>query len=380
MFRILINHTKNYTDKYVKQQTRQFAQAHRYRPNQGIRRQAKAGTNEIENESHQWDDDDISRYEGDLSNTADIYEQYKQESRTESENLKRNIVRNKYFSEKKLSFLTWAEMEQIRLLNTKDPEEWDDQKLAESFPADVSTIRKILKGKWQPKDPNRIAKHDERVRLNWKSFMNGEISDMDIDGRLKEHLQKFSTRNLNQKTDYDSVLKKEMPKPKSTEFLGIITSCKKYKDEPKQIAPDHSLPNQIVPQKPSKKERSKSDRIDSHKLYTFKPTPTTSSKVDPVNSNAEIIFGNPNGTEIKKKIDSNEQSAITVNSGGISKFETNEVQLDQNDLKLLSVASIRHRIDIPEKLFKEGATYRLEDCYYDDDGEFLYRVPGMTKL
>lgn len=37
------------------------------------------------------------------------------------------------------------------------------------------------------------------------------------------------------------------------------------------------------------------------------------------------------------------------------------------------------RIRIPKSLYKPGSTYKLNDCYYDDDGEFLYRVPGMYK-
>ncbi|XP_012284277.1 uncharacterized protein LOC105701786 [Orussus abietinus] len=34
-------------------------------------------------------------------------------------------------------------------------------------------------------------------------------------------------------------------------------------------------------------------------------------------------------------------------------------------------------IKIPRSKYKEGMTYRVKDCYYDDDGEFLYRVPGL---
>lgn len=34
-------------------------------------------------------------------------------------------------------------------------------------------------------------------------------------------------------------------------------------------------------------------------------------------------------------------------------------------------------IKISKKLYKPGMTYRINDCYYDDDGEFLYRIPGM---
>lgn len=35
------------------------------------------------------------------------------------------------------------------------------------------------------------------------------------------------------------------------------------------------------------------------------------------------------------------------------------------------------RIKIPQNVYKQGMTYRIKDCYYDDDGEFLYRIPGL---
>lgn len=366
MFRILIQQTKN----YAKQQNRQYARPHRYRPNAGVRRQDHAGTNEVESESSEWNDD-LSKFEGDLSNTSETYDEYRQESKTEREKLKQYIVRNKYFNEKKLSFLTWAEMEQIRLLNREDSVEWDEQKLAESFPADVLTIKKVLKANWQPKDAKRIVKHDEKVRLNWKSFTNGELTDMDP--KLSEHLKKFSARNLNQKIDYDNVFKKEMPKPESSEFLGIITSCKKYKEEPKQISGeqgDMKLPEETT------KETLMLGSIGSQKLFAFKPRNSNKDKHDRANDETETIFDNPIGTEIKKE-DSRQQNS-TVNPFSIAKYGMNEVQLNANDLKQLSMPSIRQHIEIPEKLLKEGATYRLGDCYYDDDGEFLYRVPGMS--
>ncbi|KAG4065824.1 hypothetical protein HA402_012502 [Bradysia odoriphaga] len=358
MFRILIKQTSN----CAKQSTRNYARSRRYISNPGIRRQVKAETNEIEYDTH-WDDD-ISKFEGNLTNTRAIYEQYRQETVEHREQLKRHIVRDKYFSEKKPTFLTWGEMEQIRLFNAKDPEEWNKHKLAESFPADVVTIQKILKAKWQPSDSKRVARHDEKVRSNWESFANGDFKEMDP--RFSEHLKKFSRRNLNTKVNYDSMLKKEMPKPESTEFVGIISSCKKYEVEPKQIS------SKSPPPKLSEKEYVTTG-IGSRKLYTFKPTSSDESGF--VSSGKETIFNNPFGTGVKPQTDSNiEDSTLSV-----TRYENNEVQLHESDLKRLSMPSIRDHIVIPPKLYKEGATYRLGDCYYDDDGEFLYSVPGMTK-
>lgn len=378
MIRILIQQAVNHT----RQQTRQYARAHRYRPNPGIRRQNIAETNEIVSDSpdsSQWDDD-LDKFEADFSDTRDTYEQYRQETKSEGENLRHKIVRDKYFNEKKLSFLTWAEMEQIRKLHVDDPEEWNLQKLSESFPADEMTIKKIVKRKWQPKDSKRIDKYDEIVRSNWKSFINGEI---DLDPMFSKHLMKFSQRNLNIKNNYDNILKKELPKPKRTEFLSIITSCKNYKEEPKQISSSQTLkiPSNLEDEskiEDFESERPKrSERIVSRKLYTFKQS-TTNTEVS-VGREAEVIFDNPSGTGIKKQIESNEKKA-SVNPFDTSKYKNDEIQLDQRDLKELSRPSIREHIDIPLHLFKEGATYRLDDCYYDDDGELLYRVPGMTGL
>lgn len=361
MFRILIKQTKNCSTLPI----RQYARGRRSDP--GIRRQALAETNEIEYETH-WDDD-LSKYEGDLTNSSATYQQYRQESVEERENLRRNIVRNKYFSDKTPTFLTWGEMEQIRLLNTEDPDEWNEHKLAESFPSDVVAIRKILKAKWQPSDSKRVAKHDEKVRSNWKSFVNGEFKEMDQ--RLSEHLKKFSKRNLKARVNYDSMLKKEMPQPQSTEFVGIISSCKKYVTEPKQIS---SESNGSVAQLQLPSEAYATPKSSGPvKFYTFKPT--TSSESLSVSTGAETIFNNPFRTGTKPQPDSNKQNSTL----SVTKFENNEVQLHESDLKKLSIPSIRHHIDIPVKLFRKGATYRLADCYYDDDGEFLYRVPGMTR-
>ncbi|XP_060816583.1 uncharacterized protein LOC132907471 [Bombus pascuorum] len=35
------------------------------------------------------------------------------------------------------------------------------------------------------------------------------------------------------------------------------------------------------------------------------------------------------------------------------------------------------RIKIPQSVYKKDKTYRIKDCYYDYDGEFLYRIPGL---
>lgn len=36
-------------------------------------------------------------------------------------------------------------------------------------------------------------------------------------------------------------------------------------------------------------------------------------------------------------------------------------------------------IKIPDAVWRKGALYRIKDRFYTDDGEFLYRVPGLSK-
>uniref|UniRef100_A0A1B0CCH6 Uncharacterized protein n=2 Tax=Lutzomyia longipalpis TaxID=7200 RepID=A0A1B0CCH6_LUTLO len=132
--------------------------------------------------------------ESDFMNAGDMYQQYKQEESRHREKVAYWITREKYFKQKQLNFLTWSEKEQIRFLHRESPADWPAEKLAESFPADVVTIQKILKSTWLPANEKRILKHDERVQRNWEAFRRGKIRDLDEE--LKEHLQKFAHRKF----------------------------------------------------------------------------------------------------------------------------------------------------------------------------------------
>lgn len=61
---------------------------------------------------------------------------------------------------------------------------------------------------------------------------------------------------------------------------------------------------------------------------------------------------------------------------GLDRFgEHNKVMrksFEDNDEILQSIA-------IPKDKRNTGCVFRVKDCYYDDQGEFLYKVPGMTR-
>lgn len=64
---------------------------------------------------------------------------------------------------------------------------------------------------------------------------------------------------------------------------------------------------------------------------------------------------------------------ITLGSNR-SSLDTYVKEWHRNNIDEVKVA---HYIKIPQRRYKQGMTYRVKDCFYDDDGEFLYRVPGL---
>nr|XP_018903997.1 PREDICTED: uncharacterized protein LOC109035006 [Bemisia tabaci] len=56
----------------------------------------------------------------------------------------------------------------------------------------------------------------------------------------------------------------------------------------------------------------------------------------------------------------------------------NKLVMKTLDTDLEEELKINEYIQIPKHLRKKGALYKIEDCFYADDGQFLYRVPGLT--
>lgn len=276
-------------------------------------------------------------------------------------------TKQQHFNVKNPNFLTYIEKEQIKLLHSKDPEEWDPEKLSESFPATPENISKICKAKWIALSEDRIKKHDEKVLKNWSLFKSGNLPIFDKE--LKEHIEKFANRSLKdiRNVPLENVRKPiALEEPAISEFSSIITSCKKYKDEPKQIEAKSDSKLSEVNNKitPGEDETFLLDKVTSKKNLRFQDL---KSLVNPVRSLP--VPENPSGTGVVKS---------ESNPFSLEKFEKNEIVISKEDAEKFQITPIKDKVYIPKKLYKKGNTYRVEDCYYDSDGEFLYRVPGMT--
>lgn len=317
-----------------------------------------------------FDAEDLSQYDTDLAAAHKSHKQYEREQTQYKDNIRLWTVGQKYFRHKLPNFLTWAEKQQIRLLHDKDPIKWNYDRLAESFPASADTVAQLCKSSWQPKDERRIERHDVAARHTWKLFGSNQIAD--LPPALAEHLRQFSNRS--DTTAAPSIraaittLRTRLPTPESSEFSNIImassiksqptvkTSRKQTTEErPARMPDDHEsyLLGQIIDKRPTMFRPS----VGAEQAWLFAG-----------NSPPQ----NPSGTGIVGA--SKDESAL--NPFKMQKFDA--PQSDEDALKRLSVPAIREHIRIPRRLQKEGATYKMGDCYYDDDGEFLYRVPGMS--
>lgn len=64
------------------------------------------------------------------------------------------------------------------------------------------------------------------------------------------------------------------------------------------------------------------------------------------------------------------EADLQENTGVISRKEVSTFIDTMNEYPLA--------IRIPKQAWKEGHMYKVKDCFYDDQGDFLFRVPGLT--
>lgn len=361
----------------------------RRRANPGVESQSKL----FKTEGVTQDIEEFDELESDFMEVHKSHKQFEQESEELRERTRHWVVKNKYFKQKLPNFLTFAEKEQVKLLNNRDPEEWTTEKLAECFPATVDIIKKIIRAKWMPRSLERIRKHDESVMNNWNKLNNNGFPE--LTESTTEHLKKFAVRKKedliqNNAIPPDWTPRIELPKPTTTEFLSIITSCKQYENasETRKVNPSSlqlstgkqntnnlKLGNEtFLAEKVMDKRYMRLKELDIFKLSAKDSTSTILVQDSSKNKNTNI--NNPFNS---KGITLNKLPIAQTADDNISQqFKTNEVIVSEYDRKKYEMTTVKDQIYIPKKLWRKGATFKVEDCYYDDDGSFLYRVPGMT--
>lgn len=225
-------------------------------------------------------------------------------------------------------------------------------------------FQKLIRYPWKPASEQRIARHDATVMRNWKDLKEGSL---DIPQDIRKHLLKFSDRTI-------PSLKKESIKidltqeKKMGEFESIVKRCAA------QVQARNNTSNET-----------------NH-------THETANKIHYVNKDRKRVTLDELSTKIKNRMDIGKKvgmpdqillDAVNTKTSGVPELnsdvelsiegESNEVvEYKAENVNEKSVMDYPERIRIPRNAYKKGATYKVNDCFYDHDGQFLYRVLGMS--
>lgn len=104
----------------------------------------------------------------------------------------------------------------------------------------------------------------------------------------------------------------------------------------------------------------------SKRHYTLEEFQSSSQKESSLYTTPRTFPTNDKSVDVKKV-----EASLQENTTVVSRQEVSAFIDTINDYPLA--------IRIPKKAWKEGYTYRVNDCFYDDNGDFLYRVPGLIK-
>ncbi|GJQ74107.1 hypothetical protein Trydic_g19029 [Trypoxylus dichotomus] len=342
--------------------------------NPGIQKQSEIFDDKVDDPS----DGDLQSLESDFMSVGSTYKEHQQEMAMFKEQEKCFIVKQKYFKQRYPNFLTWDDKKQIQYLYKTNPDEWTIEKLSEGFPALPETIKKIVKATWTKKNQLKIETHDNSARRNWEMFKNGQLNLPPI---LTEHLHKFTDRNFNQSKTNVIVEEKEVEQVvpvANGEFSEIITSYKRLKY--KQIFDEKTAtqsPQSYSTKKPKKEMYLTSDIVQTN--HTTLDSLKASLRTD-ITSGKEIqederILLRASSNEVTAEDNEPENSIIELDKVPKTAYLSVNKQSEKDDKHLI----YPEKIMIPKEKLKRGCTYKLYDCYYDSDGLFLYRVPGMEK-
>ncbi|XP_015171754.1 PREDICTED: uncharacterized protein LOC107064020 [Polistes dominula] len=218
-----------------------------------------------------------------------------------------------------------------------------------------------------------------------KDTSNNAIAKNLLDKRdlvKKELLHKNNTALVKPKANstrpkitFNEFAKKELTRiyaERTEEAITLLHAYQKYINKDDNISPD--IDDTIIQSKhvQALKEEKKEDEIE------VKKENLSSWNVEISNEKKEEF------NSLNLKISNKEEVSISVNKSEPPQL----ISTDKNDTKLDTYVKERNSkisvdekyslpIQIPSKLYQKGKTYRISDCYYDDDGEFLYRVPGV---
>lgn len=217
----------------------------------------------------------------------------------------------------------------------------------------------------------RRKKHDASVENNWRLLKQGKLTE--LPKRLLEHVTTFSNR----KSQIPIMPEKTILNEKRTvgEFASIIEKYnrlineKMAKQTKDKLEPIIELENKHTTVKDTKR---KGIKTLSDLRKDIEEDLSQGRNVDEYD---KMILTDALTPSVDKKIEYEPVSVRLSNSTYV--VEKNNDVSENVDKKIFEALSYPEQITIPKNKFRRGFTYKVRDCFYDDDGKFLYRVPGM---
>uniref|UniRef100_R4FJV9 Uncharacterized protein n=1 Tax=Rhodnius prolixus TaxID=13249 RepID=R4FJV9_RHOPR len=305
-------------------------------------------------------EESLDNLEEDIYNSKDLHAFHTREVKKLQSKIQLKQLERKYFTTQKLpNMLLWSEKEQIRLLSQTDPDLWTPEKLSQSFPATPDIIAKILKSQWKPANKERIESHDSKVSANWAAFEAGKLN-LPID--VSRHLKLFTSRKENSWREEENL--PEKIEQRTGEFADIIrnyentSNLAEYIDGSEIISPmiTNRSDTYLLGKNPKPRRRMKEftlEEMGKIRGEDFYPT------LEKSNEEFKLVQGSMIENTFSKSCTNNVKNVeIEIANQSKNRFEE----------------KISMKIEIPEEKRKKGCVYKINNCYYSDDGEFLYRV------
>lgn len=215
---------------------------------------------------------------------------------------------------------------------------------------------------------------------NWKELKEDTLSG--VSPEMKDHIMKFSKRTIPPRQQKAIADTKELSPGAMgfNEFKNIVTKYEKAEKQHFRL-PAANSEEQLLQIEDSSEPKDNSV-IRKQLLHDTAPITLDGlrSKISAsAEKNVEISTDDQSiimpAKEIMSLHNSNEEIQTESNTY-IQKVNPNMPIQKITEAELVGT-SYPERIRIPKKAYQRGVTYKVNDCYYDDDGRFLYRVPGL---
>ncbi|XP_033223526.1 uncharacterized protein LOC117177137 [Belonocnema kinseyi] len=222
-------------------------------------------------------------------------------------------------------------------------------------------------------------KHQVQSLTIRKRYQNTEVSPKEENQMtlLSQNLNEYDCTGKNKRLTFDEFLIKNVGQTKDSSDPEDIVLKETYKRHMEKIAFDTKSASS-----PKESEIEKGDfHSESEVCSVERKLSSVSLNENEKGSESRISRGKIRRNEVSNF---NKEPQTDL----ISKREDNELSLsvDRSELNTYVKEWIKKGDDleydpdfikIPKNRYKEGMTYRVRNCYYDDDGEFLYKVPEV---